>query len=320
MSTETPPELRRDPVSGRWVVIAPARARRPGASKAAHAELDDDAAGCPFCAGRESVTPPETFALGPPGRPADAPGWWVRVVPNKFPAFGPWSEEGNRDGLLTRKAALGRQEVVVHSPRHVRTLADLTGREIEHVAEAWQNRALAAREQGFAYVQVLVNEGRAAGASLAHSHSQLVWLEEEPPLVAEERATEEADGGCILCRVLAEELEHRIRIVDERDGLLLLCPFAGRQPYEMLVAPRECARDPFSGGELAAAVRLVAEGVRRLRVAEGPTPVNAWLHASGHWHIEVVPRLSVLAGLELGAGYYVNTLAPESAAGVLREA
>jgi UDPglucose--hexose-1-phosphate uridylyltransferase len=284
-------------------------------------ELDDDVAGCPFCGGRESATPPETFALGPPGRPADGPGWWVRVVPNKFPAFGPWSDEGDRGGLLARRAARGRQEVVVHSPRHVRTFADLTGREIEHVAEAWQNRAAAAAEQGFPYLQALLNEGREAGASLAHSHSQLVWLEAEPPLVVQERVAQEAEGGaCILCTVLTEELEQRIRIVDERDGLLLLCPFAGRQPYEMLIAPRECARDPFTGPGLAAGLRLLAEGLRRLHVAEGRTPVNAWLHAPGHWHLEVVPRLTVLAGLELGAGYFVNTLAPESAAGVLREA
>ncbi len=302
-------------------MIAPARARRPGASpRPGDRELEDDVSGCPFCAGRESATPPETFALGPPGRPADAPGWWVRVVPNKFPAFGPWSDEGDRGGLLARKAARGRQEVVIHSPRHVRTFADLTGREIEQVAEAWQNRTAAAREQGFPYVQAVLNEGRAAGASLAHSHSQLVWLEHEPPLVAQERAAEEAEGGCVLCRVLAEELEQRIRIVDERDGLLLLCPFAGRQPYEMLIAPRECDREPFAGPQLAAALRLLANGIRRLHSAEGPAPVNAWLHGSGHWHIEIVPRLSILAGLELGAGYFVNTLAPESAAGVLREA
>jgi UDPglucose--hexose-1-phosphate uridylyltransferase len=210
--------------------------------------------------------------------------------------------------------------VVVHSPRHVRTFADLTGREIEQVAEAWQNRAEAAHESGFPYMQALLNEGRAAGASLAHSHSQLFWLEEQPPLVAQERAAQEAEGGCVLCRVLAEEIEQRIRIVDERDGLLLLCPFAGRQPYEMVVAPRECTDSPFAGPQLAAALRLLAEGVRRLHVAEGVVPLNAWLHAAGHWHIEIVPRLAVLAGLELGAGYFVNTLAPESAAGVLREA
>jgi len=301
-------------------VIAPARARRPGAPKPHVAEPENDVAGCPFCAGRESATPPETFALGPPGRPADAPGWWVRVVPNKFPAFGPWSVEGDRGGLFARRAARGRQEVVVHSPRHVRTFADLTGREIEQVAEAWQNRAAAAKEQGFPYLQALLNEGRDAGASLAHSHSQLVWLEEEPPLVAQERTVQEAEGVCILCRVLTEEVEQRMRIVAERDGLLLLCPFAGRQPYEMLVAPRRCSNDPFSGSELATALGLLAEGLRRLHAAEGAVPVNAWLHTGGHWHLEIVPRLSVLAGLELGAGYFVNTLAPESAAGVLREA
>jgi UDPglucose--hexose-1-phosphate uridylyltransferase len=300
-------------------VIAPARARRPGADRL-NAEPDDDVAGCPFCEGREGATPPETFAIGPPGRAADAPGWRVRVVPNKFPAFGPWSDEGDRGGLFARRAALGRQEVVIHSPRHVRTLADLSSREIEQVAEAWQARAAAAREQGFPYVQALVNEGRVAGASLQHSHSQLVWLEQEPPLVEQESRVQEAEGGCVLCRVLTDELEQRIRVVLERDGLVLLCPFAGRQPYELLVAPRECETDPFASPRLGAALSLVAEGIRRLRVAEGPVPLNMWLHPAGHWHLEVLPRLTVLAGLELGSGYFVNTLAPESAAGVLREA
>jgi UDPglucose--hexose-1-phosphate uridylyltransferase len=301
-------------------VVAPARARRPGAERRGSEPEPDDIAGCPFCEGRESATPPETFALGPPGRPADAPGWRVRVVPNKFPAFGPWSDEGDRTtGLFARRAARGRQEVVIHSPRHVCTLADLSVRELGRVAEAWQARALAAREQGFPYMQALVNEGAAAGASLRHSHSQLVWLAEEPPLVVQERLAQEAEGGCVLCRVLAEELEQRIRVVSERDGLVLLCPFAGRQPYELLVAPRKCESDPFTSEHLGSALVLVAEGLRRLHVAEGVIPINAWLHASGHWHLEVVPRLTILAGLELGSGYFVNTLAPESAAGVLRE-
>jgi UDPglucose--hexose-1-phosphate uridylyltransferase len=300
-------------------VIAPARARRPG-MRSDGAKREDDAAGCPFDAGRESATPPETFALGPPGRPADAPGWWVRVVPNKFPAFGPWSDEGDRDGLFARRAARGRQEVVVHSPRHVRTFADLTSRELDHVAEAWQQRAAAAREEGFAYVHALLNEGRLAGASLVHSHSQLVWLEEEPPAVLQERDFQQDAPGCVLCRVLSEELEQRMRVVVERDGLVVVCPFAGRQPYELLIAPLECEDDPFTSEKLAAGLRLLAEGIRRLRVAEDEPAVNAWLHQAGHWHIEALPRLAVLAGVELGAGYFVNTLAPESAAGVLREA
>lgn len=303
-------------------MIAPARARRPGADRALREpELEDEEARCPFCEGREGATPPETFALGPTGRAADAPGWWVRVVPNKFPAF--LSTEGatrKRSGLFESRPASGRQEVVIHTPRHRRSLSELAMRELDWVAEAWQARAATAREQGYSYVQALVNEGRAAGASLAHSHSQLVWLTEAPPLVAQEQAAQAESGPCLVCRVLAEEREQRIRVVAERDGLIALCPFAGRQPYELLVAPLDCEQDAFASPRLGAALALVADGLRRLRVAEGPVAANAWVHALGHWHIEVLPRLSTLAGLELGAGYYVNTLAPESAAGLLREA
>jgi UDPglucose--hexose-1-phosphate uridylyltransferase len=303
-------------------VIAPARARRPGADRPERdADVDDEAARCPFCEGREGATPPETFALGPAGRAADASGWWVRVVPNKFPAFlTSDSRARGQGGLFESRPARGRQEVVIHSPRHRRSLSELGLRELQWVADAWQARAAAAREEGFPYVQALINEGRAAGASLAHTHSQLVWLEEAPPLVAQEQVAQAERGACVLCRILAEEQEQRIRVVDERDGLILLCPFAGRQPYELLVAPLACEDDPFRSESLGAALALLAEGLRRLRVAEGAVAVNAWLHALGHWHIEVVPRLSALAGLELGAGYYVNTLAPESAAGLLREA
>ena len=300
-------------------MVAPSRAQRPGARRAEES-FEHEEAGCPFCEGREQATPPETYALGPPGRPADAPGWWVRVVPNKFPAFGPWDEGGERTGLFARRAAVGRQEVVVHAPRHVLSLADLTSRELAHVGEAWRARAETARVQGFPFVQALVNEGRGAGASLAHSHSQLVWLREEPPIVAQERAEQRVADDCLLCRLLREELDKRVRVVAERDGLVLLCPFAGRGPYEMLVAPLACEADPFASEELTPALTLAADGIRRLRAAERSVPLNLWLHAPGHWHIELLPRLTVLAGLELGAGYYLNTLAPESAAGVLREA
>lgn len=302
------------------MVVAPSRARRPGAPRAGDGTEHDDPVGCPFDEGRESATPPETFFIGPPGRPPDTPGWRVRVVPNKFPAFGPWSRDGDRpEGLFARRAAVGRQEVVVHSPRHVRSLADLTGRELGLVAATWQARAASAREAGFTYVHALVNEGAGAGASLAHSHSQLVWLEEEPPLVTQELELQAEAVGCLVCEMLAQEREHRLRIVEERDGVVLLCPYAGRQPYELLAAPLDCEADPFTSDNLAAALALAAEGIRRLRIAEGPVPFNLWLHAAGHWHLEILPRFGVLAGVELGAGYFVNTMAPESAAGVLRE-
>jgi UDPglucose--hexose-1-phosphate uridylyltransferase len=274
-------------------VIAPRRADRPGAratpiEPATAGELET----CPFCAGREGRTPPETLAL-PPREPPDTPGWRVRVVPNLYPAF-------------------ERQEVVVHSPRHVRSLAELEEDEVALVAEAWQRRA---HDVAGPYLHALVNEGRSAGASLAHSHSQLVWMTTEPPAVARERG-----GSCRLCALVAQELAEGERIVVERDGAVMLCPRAGRGPYELLIGPRAHEVEAFASEGLAGALELLRDGVRRVRAVEGPIPWNAWLHTGTHWHLEVVPRLTVHAGIELGAGIYVNPLPPEQAAEALRGA
>jgi UDPglucose--hexose-1-phosphate uridylyltransferase len=150
---------------------------------------------------------------------------------------------------------------------------------------------------------------------LAHAHSQLVWLPEEPPAAAAER-----DGDCRVCALVGHERSEGLRVVAERDGLVLLCPWAGRLPYELLVTPIEHEQDGFESPLLGPALALAAEGQRRLRSVEGPRPVNLWLHTGGHWHIEVLPRLTILAGLELGAGVYLNALAPETAAKALRDA
>jgi UDPglucose--hexose-1-phosphate uridylyltransferase len=181
------------------------------------------------------------------------------------------------------------------------------------VAEAWSARAAAAREEGFPYVQALVNEGREAGASRPHTHSQLVWLRDVPPVVLAESA--EALPGFVR-----DELQSGRRVIAERDGVVLLAAYAGRLPYELLIAPAEHRDENAFGSELLpVALALLGEAVRRLHAVEGPVPLNAWLHAGRHWHIEVLPRLSVLAGLELGAGIYVNTLPPEEAAARLRD-
>ena len=269
-------------------MIAPGRADRPGAARSAldepsEAELDS----CPFCEGREDRTPPETFAVSVGEREPDTPGWLVRVVPNLYPAF-------------------ERQEVVIHTPRHVRSFADLTDEELEAVAVAWRERASAARTEGFAYVHALVNEGREAGASLPHTHSQLVWLREEPPAVSEERP-----------EAVADLLELRVA---ERDGLTLAVHPVGAFPYQSLIAPLEREANGFSSERLPVALALLREAVARLRAVQGPLPWNAWLHDGPHWHVELVPRLTVQAGIELGAGIAINTLAPEEAAERLREA
>ncbi len=278
-------------------MIAPGRAQRPGAARLRVDEpTDTELDSCPFCEGREDRTPPETFRFG------SEASWTVRVVPNLYPAF-------------------ERQEVVIHSPRHVRTFAELTDQELAAVATAWSERAEEAWVSGYAYVHALVNEGRESGASLAHSHSQLVWLREEPPAVAEER-TRTTEDACVLCELVARERHQGIRVVAERDGVTAFAAYAGRLPYELLIVGEHWGgQDGFDGGVfLVRALELLSECVRRLRTLEGAVPWNAWLHNSGHWHIEVLPRLSIQAGVELGAGIAINTLAPEEAARRLREA
>jgi UDPglucose--hexose-1-phosphate uridylyltransferase len=156
-----------------------------------------------------------------------------------------------------------------------------------------------------------INEGRAAGSSLQHSHSQLVRLDAEPPVSRAERRI-----ACRLCDYLRRELDEGTRIVEQRDGLVLLCPYAGRAPYECLIAPVQHEADGY-GPRLGAALDLAAEVLRRL-AEEAPRPMNLWLHESGHWHLELLPRLTVFAALELGAGYFVNTIPPERAAEELR--
>jgi UDPglucose--hexose-1-phosphate uridylyltransferase len=210
------------------------------------------------------MTPPQTLVLPEEG------DWSVRVVPNLYPAF-------------------ERQEVVVHSRRHVRSIAELDDGELELVADAWQRRAHA--EPGPVFP--LLNEGREAGASLPHSHSQLVWLPDAPHLRKEPR------GETVL----------------QENGVAAVCPWASRVPYETVVAPVEPDADALTSPRLGATLRLLAEVVRRLHALEGPAPLNAWLETGrGDWRLVLFPRLTILAGLELGAEIFVNTVPPEEAA------
>jgi UDPglucose--hexose-1-phosphate uridylyltransferase len=216
------------------------------------------------------MTPPQTLVLPEQGN------WEVRVVPNLYPA-------------------LERQEVVVHSRRHIRSIAEAEDGELELVAEAWRRRA--AEEPGHMFP--LLNEGREAGASLAHSHSQLAWLPDPPPARARPRA----------------------EIVLEQDGLAVACPWASRVPYETVIAPTEPETDALESARLAPALKLLADVIRRLQRLEGQVPLNAWLERSvDDWRLVLFPRLNVLAGLELGANIFVNTMPPEEAAVRLRDA
>jgi UDPglucose--hexose-1-phosphate uridylyltransferase len=215
------------------------------------------------------MTPPQTLVL------PEAGDWRVRVVPNLYPA-------------------LERQEVVVQSREHVRSLADLDGAQLDLVAEAWRRRREAEPD---GYLQAVVNEGKRAGASLPHTHSQLAWLPGPPP----------------------PEPPRKGETIFERDGLVAWCPWVSRQPYEAAIAPADAELDGFRSELLAPALRALADLVRRLHALAGQVPLNAWLHNhEPGWRLVFFPRLTTIAALELGAGLWINTVAPEEAAPALR--
>jgi UDPglucose--hexose-1-phosphate uridylyltransferase len=331
----TAPELRIDPLSGLRVVLAPARADRPFSfeSAAAHDAAREE---CPLCEGHESWTPPETYAVRPGGGPPDSPGWTVRAVPNKYPLLAPDSGSPPDDPLaggrgdpelLVAGHATGEHEVIVHTPEHLASITELDAEQFARAGEAWRERSAA--HAGAAYVHVMVNEGHAAGASLEHSHAQLYALDIVPALVARERERFTAHntrtmGGCLLCDVLQEEVRRRERIVAIDDHAVLLAPFASREPYELQLVPRR--HEPSFAQSDTAALALLYQGLLRLRdwLGDAP-PLNLWVRTAPrgaehfHWHVDVVPRLTRLAGFELGTGLYVNIVPPERAARELAE-
>jgi UDPglucose--hexose-1-phosphate uridylyltransferase len=277
------------------VLVVPGRAGRPGAT--GRTTRVGDAATCPFCGGHEQMTPPEVAALGRREGPPDSPGWLVRVVPNKYPAF-------------------PGHEVVVHGPEHVISLGDLAPGLLETVVSAWRQRREAHAGLGTGHLLVAINEGAAAGASLDHSHSQLVPFDRAPPLIEREAAA--FRDGCPLCLPLDN-------VVRRGEGLVTFCPAWSRLPYETWITPETHAATAPLDDAIATAL---ADAVGRLRRLLGSDLAwNAVLHesspASGapfHWHVELLPRLTVQASVELGAGIWVNMVDPARAAGELAEA
>jgi UDPglucose--hexose-1-phosphate uridylyltransferase len=284
-------DLRRSPLSGETVLIVPGRAGRPGAI--GRTTRVADAATCPFCEGHEPLTPPEVDALGRRSGAPDTPGWTVRVVPNKYPAF-------------------PGHEVVVHGPAHVLSVAAVEPRVWETVLEAWARRRAVHEAAGSPSVLLVINEGPAAGASLDHSHSQVVPFAEVPPVVTREQAAFATGQACPLCTPAGNAIA-------EHDGLVTFAPPWSRVPYETWIAPRAHEpRSPLDG----AVARALQDAVSRLRALLGDSLAwNAILHerpaASDnpfHWHIELLPRLTVQASIEIGAGIWVNVVDPARAA------
>jgi UDPglucose--hexose-1-phosphate uridylyltransferase len=325
------PELRVDPLSGYKTIVAAERATRPGgglrAEPAAPIERESD----PFAEGHEDRTPPELYALRPDGGPPDSPGWAVRVVPNLYPALDPDSPEppaeANPD-LFTAMPARGAHEVIVNAPEAVSSLADLPVERVEQAMSVWRERMRFHADA--AYIQLIVNERREAGASLPHTHAQLYALDFVPDAVARERErfgayATRTMGSNLLGDLVQEEVRRGERIVALDDEAVLMAPYGARLPFQLMLAPRKPTPRFESDGPLGA--RLLHDGLRRLarRLGASP-PLNLWVRTAPRgadyfcWRIDVAPRLTHLAGLELSAGLWLNIVSPERAAAELRDA
>ena len=328
------PELRRDPIVGRWVIIATDRARRP--SDLARPPDAPKPGLCPFCPGQEDKTPREVYVAGrPPSSPPNSPGWRVRVVPNRFPAL---MIEGNLDrepaGIYDRMNGIGAHEVIVETPEHSKDLGHLSDQEVTEVLFAFKARILDLRnDQRFRYILLFKNHGAAAGATLEHGHSQLIALPVVPRQVTEElegaRRHHEHRERCIFCDMVLQERKDRARLVYENDDFVAFAPWAPKGPFETWILPKrhESNFEAEPKERLGLCAQALRSTVARLGAALGNPAYNFIVHTnplrdapspSYHWHIEVMPALTHVAGFEWGSGFYINPVPPEEAAEFLR--
>ena len=327
-------ELRKDPVVDRWVIFSEGRGLRPSDWESGP-PLAPERPPCPFCPGNERETPPEIVAIRGDGSTPNGPGWSLRVVPNRFPALRvEGTLESRRDGIYERMTGIGAHEVIIESPEHEKDLSELDEAQVARLLGAYRDRMLdLEKDRRIRYVLVFKNEGPRAGATLAHGHSQLIATPVVPQVVQDEM-----DGGlerfrkdarCVYCRMIEEELRDRRRVVLECERHVSLEPFAARFPFETWILPRRhassfAASDP---GDLRALAAILRDTLGRLRRALNRPHYNYVIHTAPcrepglehyHWHIEITPKRTPVAGFEWGSGFYVNTTTPEEAAAYLR--
>jgi UDPglucose--hexose-1-phosphate uridylyltransferase len=327
---DTGPEVRIDPLSGHRTIVAGARVGRPGGELRAAPPDPIDTDSDPFLEGHEERTPPELYAVRPDGGDANGPGWTSRVVPNLYPALGVDGAEPGADAkpdLFWAGPAHGAHEVIINSPKPVLSLGELRVDEVANAVDTWRERMRVHADA--AYTHVIVNERREAGASLPHTHAQLYALEFVPATIARERErfgayAARTMGGNLLADLVQEEVRRRERIVAIDDEAVLIAPYGARLPYQLMIAPRVPRMRFEDDGPTAAA--LLHDALNRLaqRLGSHP-PLNLWVRTAPSgaehycWRIDIIPRLTHLAGLELGAGVNLNIVAPERAAADLRE-
>lgn len=329
------PELRKDPITGRWVVIATDRARRPS-DFSRESVPPPTMRYCPLCYGGEQKTPPEVLAFRQGGAP-NQPGWSVRVVPNKFPVLGIEGDLNRQgEGIYDKMNGVGAHEVIVETPDHKATIPEMPEKQIEEVLWAYRDRINdLKRDRRFRYIVIFKNYGESAGATLEHPHSQLIAL----PVIPK-RVREELDGAkvyyefkerCIYCDIVRHESQAGARMVTETDRFVVMAPYAPRFPFETWIVPKrhESHFEDAEPGALQNLAWVLRSTLRKIdKVLEHP-PYNMVLHgaplqepelAHYHWHIELIPKLTKVAGFEWGTGIYINPTPPEESARFLRDA
>jgi len=329
------PELRKDPIIGRWVIIATERAKRPNDFKPEKdAIVENDS--CPFCEGNEKLTPPEVDADRPLATASDTPGWLTRTVPNKYPALENSSSlDKKNSGMFDTMKGVGQHEVIIESPSHDKQLADLSVDEIKKVIAVYKKRSLALGEdERFKYVLIFKNYGLAAGASLEHSHTQLISLPVVPRRVSGElegmQRYFEDKKSCVFCDMIDQEKKEQKRQICENDDFYAFCPFASRSPFEMCIIPKkhQYSFTDISEDQIDSFARILKDILLRMKVLLDNPPYNFIIHTSPlngetnelcHWHVELMPKLTKIAGFEWGTGFYINSTSPEVASEYLRE-
>lgn len=328
------PDLRKDPIVGRWVIVAKSRARRPhdftSTPKFASGGF------CPFCEGNEAQTPGEILAYRPPSSAANGPGWRVRVVPNKFPALeieGDLHKRG--DGIYDTMRGVGAHEVIIESPQHLLSTADLPEENLREVLWVYRDRLVdLKRDQRLLYGMLFKNVGEAAGASLEHTHSQLIVTPIVPISVCEEMNGSlefyKFRGRCVFCDMIQQELAQEKRIVLDMPGFVAFCPFASRFPFETWVLPKTHSShyENIQKHGVEELARVLKQVMAKIETALDRPSYNYIIHTAPfdtpelghyHWHMEIIPRLTKTAGFEWGTGFYINAVPPEEAAAFLRE-
>lgn len=328
------PELRKDPIIGRWVIISRDRARRPSDYLSSVEERKDGFS--PFSPGNERMTPPEIYAIRPAETEPDTPGWSLRVIPNKYPALVSDTQLNARgEGIYDLMNGVGAHEVVIETPDVAQTFSELDINQIASALKVFGERMTALkRDVRLKYAMVFKNHGFAAGASLKHSHSQIIGT----PIIPK-RVQEEIDGAseyfqrknrCIFCDILQQELRDDVRVAFEEEQFVALQPYAARFPFETWILPRKHIShyeqiSATSCQHLAITLKTV---LQKLNIALQNPPYNLVLHSAPlqvqemidyHWHLEIIPKVTQVAGFEWGSGFYINPTSPEDAAKFLRE-